>query len=161
GSVDSRAGRADLREAEELFARYGALVRRRARGILGDDAAADDVVQDVFVRVLGALRAFRRESQPSTWLYRITTNLCLNRIRDARRRRERLDREAEDVANTKPADSRDEESRITVEALLAAMPRDLAEVAVFYHLDGMDQDEIAAVTGIARRTVGYRLERFR
>src|SRR4051794_5745673 len=82
----------DRGELEALYRTYGALVKRRARGILGDDHEAQDAMQEVFVRVIGAMGEFRRQSQPSTWLYRITTNLCLNRLRDGRRRRDHLSR---------------------------------------------------------------------
>src|SRR3954454_2212716 len=83
-------------EIEELYRRYGALVRRRARSILSDEHEAQDAMQEVFVRVIAAMAEFRGQSQPSTWLYRITTNLCLNRIRDNRRRRDRLAEAAQD-----------------------------------------------------------------
>lgn len=152
------------KEVEALFRTYGPLVRRRARSILGNDAAADDATQEVFVKVLARLDDFRGESQPSTWLYRITTNLCLNRIRDERRHRDRLEelgagRQA-NLSAERPATG-GPEARIALQALLRSLPAELAEVAVYYHVDGMEQEEISALVGVARRTVGYRLERFR
>ena len=160
-----RSGSFDRQEVEALFRRFGPLVRRRARGILGNDAEAEDAVQDVFVKVLSALDEFRGDSQPSTWLYRITTNLCLNRLRDGKRHRGRLDEiavnraDASQAAISRPDAQADQ--RLTLRALLRDVPEDLAEAAVYYHVDEMDQEEIAALTGVARRTVGYRLERFR
>lgn len=152
----------DRREIETLFRTYGPLVRRRARSILGDEAEAEDATQEVFVRVLASVREFRGESQPSTWLYRITTNLCLNRLRDGKRHRGRL----ETVAKTIEVDAGQVrrpagETRSTLRTVLARVAEDLAQVAVYYHVDEMDQEEIAALTGVSRRTVGYRLERFR
>jgi RNA polymerase sigma factor (sigma-70 family) len=73
---------------EALYRAYGSAVERRARALLGNDAEASDAVQDVFIRVLQCYCEFRGESSPMTWLYRITTNLCLNRLRDRRRRSE-------------------------------------------------------------------------
>ena len=151
------------KEVEALFRSYGPLVRRRARSILNNEAEADDATQEVFVKVLGSLDAFRGESQPSTWLYRITTNLCLNRIRDSRRHKDRLEeiavaREANINAQRPAADP---EGRLALQALLQLLPAELAEVAIYYHVDGMEQEEIAQLIGVARRTVGYRLERFR
>lgn len=154
----------DRKEVEALFRTYGPLVRRRARSILGNEAEAEDATQEVFVKVLSSLDAFRGESQPSTWLYRITTNLCLNRIRDNKRHKGRLEeltvsRQA-NLDSERPA-SAGPESRIALHALLQRIPADLAEAAIYYHVDGMEQEEIAKLTGVARRTVGYRLERFR
>jgi RNA polymerase sigma-70 factor (ECF subfamily) len=152
----------DRQELEALYRKYGPLVRRRARGILGDDAEAQDALQEVFVRVIRAMGEFRRQSQPSTWLYRITTNLCLNRIRDGRRRRERLLEVAESQdALATPVAPPSAETRAMLASLLERVPEDLAQVAVYYFVDEMDQAEIAVMLGVSRRTIGYRLDRFR
>jgi RNA polymerase sigma-70 factor (ECF subfamily) len=157
-----RGSAIDRAELEALYRSYGPLVRRRARTLLGDDLEAQDAVQEVFVRVIGAMREFRGQSQPSTWLYRITTNLCLNRIRDARRRRERLARLGEGQAGrSQPSQQAPVEARATLRRLLAHLPPELAEIAVYYHVDEMDQAEIANILGVSRRTIGYRLDRFR
>jgi RNA polymerase sigma-70 factor, ECF subfamily len=150
----------DRDEVKALFSRYGPLVLRRARRILGTEAEAEDATQDVFIKVLASIETFRGESQPSTWLYRITTNLCLNRLRDHRRHRDRLAQEnAGRLEST--SESGPPEHRITISTLLAELPPELSETAVYYYVDEMDQEEIAKLSGIARRTVGYRLERFR
>ena len=151
----------DRGELEALYRSYGALVKRRARGILGDEHEAQDAMQEVFVRVIGAMSEFRRQSQPSTWLYRITTNLCLNRLRDGRRRRDHLSRLGQEAANSPRGQALSPELRATLERVLATLPGELSEVAVYYYVDEMDQAEIAKLVGVARRTVGYRLDRFR
>jgi RNA polymerase sigma-70 factor (ECF subfamily) len=152
----------DRAEIESLYRKYGALVRRRARSILGDDHEAQDAMQEVFVRVIAAMAEFRGQSQPSTWLYRITTNLCLNRIRDSRRRRDRLAEAAEHGREPlAPAAGPPPEARTALQAVLRRVSEDLAQVAVYYYVDDMDQAEIAAVLGVSRRTIGYRLDRFR
>ena len=151
----------DRGELEALYRSYGALVKRRARGILGDDHEAQDAMQEVFVRVIAAMGEFRRQSQPSTWLYRITTNLCLNRLRDGRRRRDHLSRLGQEALASPRTHALSPELRATLERVLTAVPADLSEVAVYYYVDEMDQAEIAKLVGVARRTVGYRLDRFR
>lgn len=75
---------------DQLYRRYGPVVLRRARAILGDEEQARDLVQEVFVQVLEKKGGFRGEASPMTWIYRITTNLCLNRLRDGLRRDELL-----------------------------------------------------------------------
>ena len=152
-------------ELEALYRSYGSLVRRRARALLGDDLEAQDAQQEVFVRVIGALAEFRRQSQPSTWLYRITTNLCLNRLRDGKRRREHLARlggaGAEVPGHSLGGRAGSPDARVTLRRVLAEMDPELAEIAVFYYVDEMDQAEIARVLGVSRRTIGYRLDRWR
>jgi RNA polymerase sigma factor (sigma-70 family) len=157
----SATGAITRAELEALYRSYGPLVRRRARGILGDDLEAQDAVQEVFVRVLRSAGEFRGQSQPSTWLYRIATNLCLNRVRDGRRRREHLDRFGEEVHHATPAAAPSADTRATLRRVLAEVPQELAEIAIYYWVDEMDQAEIAEILGLSRRTVGNRLERFR
>jgi RNA polymerase sigma-70 factor (ECF subfamily) len=159
--VAARASAIGRAEIEELYRRFGALVRRRARSILGDEQEAMDAAQEVFVRVIAAMAEFRGQSQPSTWLYRITTNLCLNRIRDGKRRRDRLAEVAQAGGPFPAGAAPSPEARTALRGLLAQVPEDLAQVAVYYYVDEMDQAEIAAVLGVSRRTIGYRLDRFR
>jgi RNA polymerase sigma-70 factor (ECF subfamily) len=153
----------DRAELEALYRSFGPLVRRRARTLLGDDLEAQDALQEVFVRVIGAMGEFRRQSQPSTWLYRITTNLCLNRIRDGRRRREHLQRMGDEaVAFRDPGGGPlPPETRATLRRILGDIAPELAEIAIYYYVDEMDQVEIANILGVSRRTIGYRLDRFR
>src|SRR5579864_3809589 len=77
-------GREDLKALYQTFA---PAIHRRARALLGRDADAWDVTQEVFEKLLLAGPAFRGESRPMTWVYRITTNVCLNHLR-ARKTRE-------------------------------------------------------------------------
>ena len=140
---------------ESLYDTWGPMVLRRARAMLGDEQAAWDATHEVFIKVLGALPQFRQESSPVTWLYRATTNHCLNVLRDQARRAE-VSHDDEDEASTNPR----HEDRMTLVAVLAQVPADLREIAVYYYLDQMSQDEIAAVCGLSRRTVGNRLVEF-
>ncbi|RMG14381.1 MAG: sigma-70 family RNA polymerase sigma factor [Deltaproteobacteria bacterium] len=144
-------------EVEALYRRYGPSVRRRARRILGRDDLADDAVQEVFVRVLKRWDSFRGQSSPMTWLYRITTNLCLNHLRDSARRTQIL---AERPPDAPASDGDPTERRLTVAELLAQVPEGLREIAVYYYVDQMSQAEIAELLGVSRRTVGNRLAAF-
>ena len=72
-------------DVDGLARSYGPMVLRRCRRLLRDEDEAMDACQDVFVRLLE--RRDRLDARyPSSLLYRIATNLCLNRIRDRRRR---------------------------------------------------------------------------
>jgi RNA polymerase sigma-70 factor (ECF subfamily) len=91
-----------------------------------------------------------------TWLYRITTNLCLNRLRDRRRRSELRQELDEEQAAT----GRRMELTPDVRKLLAALPEQEAAAGVYYHVDGMTHEEIAGVLGVSRRTAGNLVARF-
>ena len=88
-----------------LFDRYGAMVYRRALRVLGNAADAEEATQEVFIRAFKALADFDPRAEHSTWLFRITTNYCLNQIRNRARRAELLDaRRAEVPQGAVPAD---------------------------------------------------------
>ena len=73
-------------DVDILYRRYGPMVMRRCRQLLRDEDQALDATQDVFVRLL-TRRDRLRDDAPCSLLYRMATNLCLNRIRDDRRRK--------------------------------------------------------------------------
>jgi RNA polymerase sigma-70 factor (ECF subfamily) len=146
-----------LASIETLYRTYGPAVYRRARTILGDDQAARDALQEVFVRALKAGAQFRDEASPTTWLYRVTTNYCLNQVRDAARRAQLLAAQGPRVEGATGTF----DDRLVIARMLAAMPDELQEIAVYYYVDHMNQDEIAAIVGVSRRTIGNRLEAFR
>lgn len=142
---------------DQLYRRYGPVVLRRARAILGDEEQARDLVQEVFVQVLEKKGGFRGEASPMTWIYRITTNLSLNRLRDGRRRTQLLhERPAPPDAVEPQVDA-----RLTLAAILRQVPEELGAIAIYHHVDRMSHAEIAEILGVSRRTVGNRLEEFR
>lgn len=142
---------------EQLYIRYAPMVLARARLLLRDEQAAQDALQDVFVRALRAGAAFRAEASPSTWLYRITTNRCLNDLRDAARRSELwAQRGAVALVET-----RDATARLQVQQILARVRSELQEIALYHIVDGMSHEEIAELLGVSRRTIGNRLDEFR
>jgi RNA polymerase sigma-70 factor (ECF subfamily) len=147
----------DQASMETLYRTYGSMVLRRARTLLGDEHAAQDMVQEVFMKAIRAFPSFRGESSLTTWLYQVTTNHCLNAIRDGARRRRALERRM--PAHEPVAESA--EDRLGVDELLKQLPRELAEVAIYYYVDQMNQDEIATLLGISERTVRNRLRDFK
>jgi RNA polymerase sigma-70 factor (ECF subfamily) len=137
---------------QEIYVRYGSIVYRRARRLLGDEQAAKDACQEVFLRLFRSLVEFERAS-PVTWLYKVTTNHCLNVMRDEQRHRLLLATRAEPAPTLPSAPSLAE--------LLRGFPEALQEIAVYYFVDEMSQDEIARVLGVSQRTVSNRLSAFR
>lgn len=136
-----------------LYERAASLVYRRARRMLGDGHAARDVTQEVFLRVLDAFPDVAREAPSVGWLYRVTTNHCLNLLRDGRRQRALL-------ADIGPA-ARAGEGETPLGLLLRGVPEHLHEVAAYYYIDELSQQEIAEVLGVSQRTVSTRLQEFR
>src|SRR5215831_3401472 len=75
----------DVGAFDILFRQYGAQVNRQAIHLVGTAADAEEVVQDVFLAVYEKAHTFRGESAFATWLYRLTANAALSRLRRRRR----------------------------------------------------------------------------
>jgi RNA polymerase sigma factor (sigma-70 family) len=142
---------------EALYRKHGKMVFRRARALLGDNQSAHDAVQDIFLRALGARADFEHAASPVAWLCKVTTNHCLNRLRDIERRRALLEEHLPSEETATPSRA---EPRLAVIDLLRRLPDELSEIAVYYYVDQMNHDEIAEILGVSRRTVGHRLEEF-
>ncbi|OGQ85045.1 MAG: hypothetical protein A2289_16810 [Deltaproteobacteria bacterium RIFOXYA12_FULL_58_15] len=148
----------DRQAIERLYREYGPTVYRRACNILRSEDDAREAMQDVFVTALTKGNTFQGTSTVMTWLYSVTTHLCLNRIRYGKRRAELMqgfDPESWTTATPHP------ELVQTIHSVLMSVPEKLAEVAVYYYLDDMTHDEIAKIMGCSRRKVGYLLDKFR
>ncbi len=142
----------------QWYDRYSTLVYRRALQLLGSPAKAEDATQEVFMRAARSMKDYDDRAKPTTWLYRITTNLCLNRLRDARRRSELLDQRAEEVAPGSVG--YDVEKMAALRELLSRADEREAAAAVAVFVDGMSHAEAAPVLGVSKRTVGNLCNRF-
>lgn len=147
-------------DVEALYQRYGAMVMRRCRQLLRDEDQALDATQDVFVQLLEH-RSRLKADFPSSLLYRIATNLCLNRIRDRRRRGETAD---EELLNS-IADWDETEGRLAARSVLDRLFRREREstrtIAVLHFVDGLTLEEVAldvglSVSGVRKRLRGLR-----
>lgn len=138
---------------KEIYDRYGDQVFRRARTLLRDPERARDATQEVFLRAVQD--PGRVGSHPLPWLFRVTKNLCLNNLRDHRRRELLLASQGAQIGGDGRTDA-----RVVVNQLLARVPADLQEIAVHYYLDDLSHEEIAAIVGVSRRTIGNRLTAF-
>jgi RNA polymerase sigma-70 factor, ECF subfamily len=152
------AGDLDSIFLEELYRAYSRSVFRRANAIMSDRDAAKDVMQEVFLRAFTARSEFTMAASPLTWLYRITTNICLNRLRDTGRRRDIL---GQFTPANEPVTGPSVDAALTVRALLGHVPEELQEIAIYYFVDQMSQEEISSLLAIPPRTVSYRVEQFR
>ncbi|MBP6631083.1 MAG: RNA polymerase sigma factor [Kofleriaceae bacterium] len=144
-------------DVETLYRRYGHSVLRRARQILGSDDEAAEVLQEIFVGLLARPGQYAGRSAASTFLYAVTTHACLSRLRNQRNRIRILTEQVRPWADDRAPGAADGPTQ--VRAVLALLPDDEAQAAVFHHLDGMSHAEIAEVLGCSRRHVGNLLER--
>lgn len=140
---------------DQIYREHGHVVLRRARRLLGSEAEARDAFHEIFLSLLTRPEQLRGVTRITAWLYGATTHHCLNVLRQ-RRTRTRL---LAAIDPAPPDAGKRGEQMVRVRALLARLPAPLDEVAVYYYVDEMTHEEIAAVLGCSRRQVGYLLER--
>lgn len=156
----ARAGR--WQEAfENLVPAYRRRVFGLAYGILRDRAAAEDLSQEVFVKVWQALPRYDGRARLSTWIYAITRNAAVSALRARRRSVSMSDpvvlAEVEGMAATPAAEPADAGLRRQVEAL----PEKQRLAVTLYYLDERTVDEVAEMMGLPVNTVKTHLHRAR
>lgn len=151
---------------ERLVDAYGDGVLQLAYFYVKDRELAEDIFQEVFTRVYLGLDRFRGESSPKTWIYRITVNLCRDKLRSwAVRKVLLLGEEMLGAAAPPQADTEDEvlaaaDKAALLEAVMQ-LPIDSREVVLFYYYEEMDTREVALALGLSEGTVRSRLHRAR
>lgn len=151
-------------DLEYLMRQHGDQVLRLAYSYLRDIEEARDAAQEVFLRVFTSLPKFQGKPIPYSWIYRITVNLCRDRLRKKKRYGcqfiddhnlelvSRLDTEEQALA--------DLDERALYQAVMS-LPVKFREVIVLYYLYQYDTKEIARITGTNQPLVKMRLYRGR
>lgn len=150
---------------EEVVTGHSARVYRLAYRLTGNPHDAEDLTQEVFVRVFRSLSTYT----PGTfegWLHRITTNLFLDQAR--RKAKFRFDSFAEDSESRMPGRAPSPDIEIVdrlldddVEAALADLPPDFRAAVVLCDIEGLTYDEISGILGLKLGTVRSRIHRGR
>jgi RNA polymerase sigma-70 factor, ECF subfamily len=146
------------RRLVELYRTYGGAIYARCRRILGDHPTAQDATQETFLRVHRHIDRVPDPQNVLRWIYRIATNYCLNEIRGRKLRPAPLEQLPESQLPGAADDPIAE--RQLVQRLVHHVPEKLRTVAWLYHVDGLEQAEVAEILGISRRTVVNRLGEF-
>jgi RNA polymerase sigma-70 factor (ECF subfamily) len=141
------------------YRKYGHVVLRRARLILGNNAEAEDALQEVFATLANRPEQFHGGAALLTFLYSTTTHHCLNRLRNEKTRARLRAEHIAPYANERAEPSLDD-ARFLRE-FLRDLPRELAEVAVAYFGDEMTHDEIAKQMGCSPRHIGNLVDRLK
>jgi RNA polymerase sigma-70 factor (ECF subfamily) len=149
----------------ELYECYKAKVYSLALYMTGDSHTAEDLTQEIFVKVFRDLPGFRFDASFSSWLYRVATNTCLNSLRGRRGRREVA---IEGVAGTRqefdPKESLEEQEmrkqveRAVRDAILTLKPS-LRVVVLLRYVEDLSYSDISMVLSCSEGTVASRLSR--
>lgn len=161
---------------DELVLRHKERVFNMCYRFFGDYEDANDSAQEIFMKVYIALKGFRGESSFSTWLYRITVNICRNKLKSFRYRfksstvsisdvhePEKGSRSL-DIADTSlsPADCFEKKQRdLLIQRAINTLPPPQKTVILLRHIEGLSYEEIAEVTGFTLGTVKSKIARAR
>lgn len=139
----------------KLYGTYAPMVFRRCMAMLRDEAEAKDLLQNVFLRVYERMDSLDL-SQPSSLLWNTATRLCLNRIRDRRRRGLDVDA-SEMLLNIACAEEEDYETRGILSKIFSKEQESTRTIAVLHYVDGMTLEETAKTVGLSVSGVRKRL----
>jgi RNA polymerase sigma-70 factor (ECF subfamily) len=173
--VDDSASSCERLSVEQVFHIYAARVYTVARRMVGNEADAEDVTQEVLLQVVRYLDTFRGEATMGTWLYRITTNaaLALRRKRATYRERQMsspLEQFLGDGSHARPVvpwrdtpdnQALDQELRERIEAAIANLPPLYRATYVLAEVEGLSNAEVGEVLGLSLPAVKSRLHRSR
>jgi RNA polymerase sigma-70 factor (ECF subfamily) len=161
------AGENNELDVAVLSRQYGPMVLRRCRQLLRDEDEALDACQDVFVRLIERRRHLDARF-PSSLLYRIATNVCLNRIRDRGRRppwnaESGTDEESDRLHAIACAEAPGawSEARMLLDWLFNRHPASSRTIAVLHYVDGLTLEQVAAESGLSVSGVRRRLRKLR
>lgn len=162
-----RAAEGDINAFAVLVNRYQGPVIRFCYRMAGSMADAEDVGQETFVNLYRSLGRLRRESAFSTVVFCYARNAMLNHLRNAGRRRRRLEAFQQENAGAGVDPARPDvraqaaDAAALLETGVAALPAEFREVFVLREFQGLDYQGIAAVVGCPVGTVRSRLARAR
>jgi RNA polymerase sigma-70 factor (ECF subfamily) len=139
-----RARRGEMAAYAAIYERFGGACYNLALRVLGEPAAAEDVVQDVFLKMFATLRSYRGEAPFGAWLKRMTANATIDVVR-ARQRFRGDDVEA--LFETMPMAGSEAEDRVEAWSLLMRLPERARAVVILHEVEGYTHRELAELFG--------------
>ncbi len=150
----------------ELIGLYGRRIYNLAYQFTADLAEAEDLTQEIFLRLYQNLRAYRGDVPLVGWTLRLSRNLCIDHFRHARAQH-RLSRVPEEVLSRLPsasdpqADANRSQQLALIYQALAELPEELAEIIVLRDLQGLAYEDLVQALELPLGTVKSRLNRAR
>lgn len=160
-SLVQRATRGEVGALEALYRRHVGRVYALCLRMTADERTAEEVTQEVWVRVWRKLESFRGDASFTTWLHRVAANLVRDRGRARSRRREREVLTDEPALHDRGREPRSYEEREALESAIRSLPEQARHVFVLYDVEGYKHREIGEMLGIAEGTSKAHLHRAR
>jgi RNA polymerase sigma-70 factor, ECF subfamily len=144
-------------EVADIYRRYGHLLLRRCRQRMRNDAAAEDVLQEAFVKILRYGAAYQGAESKLGWLYQVVDRCCYDACKRGREPVATAAQLDEGAGAARPRLT----NRIHTQSALGRLPEQDRQLAVLAFVDGLSQQQIAAEVGWSRQTVNRKLQTIR
>ncbi len=142
-------------ELSQLYVKYGALIHRRCRSLLGSAADANDALQETFMRV--QKYPPQQVTAMLPWLYSVATRVCFDLVAQRRRADPFPLNLLARFTDARPREAAATDTQLSVAQALVSLGEPGRTIAVLHHLDGLTQEEIVERVGLSRKTVGLKL----
>lgn len=160
--VSAPAGKTlDADSFRNMYETHYPLVHRVCYRYTKNREEADDLAQEIFLKVHGSFATFEGNSQPSTWLYRVATNHCLDHLRWKKRQADLLSGYGDDLAVSRvPEAAPDNPAKRLFRRLLEGLDAANRQVVFLRFEVGLTHEEIAEICGVSRVAITKRLAKF-
>jgi RNA polymerase sigma-70 factor (ECF subfamily) len=139
-----RARRGEMAAFAAIYERFGGACYNLALRVLGEPAAAEDIVQEIFLKLMVSLRGFRGDAPFGAWLKRMTANATIDALRVHQRFR---DDDPDTLFESMPTRATDAEDRADAWAILMRLPPRARAVVVLHEVEGYTHREMAELFG--------------
>ncbi|MEO5626472.1 MAG: RNA polymerase sigma factor [Dokdonella sp.] len=139
-----RARRGEMAAYATIYERFGGACYNLALRVLAEPAAAEDIVQDVFLKMFGSLRGFRGDAPFGAWLKRLTVNATLDVVRAQKRFR---DEDPEAVLDAMSTTAADAQSAFDAWSLLMQLPMRARAIVILHEVEGYTHKELSDLFG--------------
>ena len=148
----------------ELYQLYKDRIFNIAYRMANSKQDAEDITQMAFVRVFKKIDSFRGDSAFSSWVYRLTVNICINHFRKEKKKKELVVHElSEQATNLKTLKTNEQASKMKpfLEKAIRALPAGYRMIFVLYDIEGYKHEEIAGMMNISEGTSKSQLHKAR
>jgi len=144
---------------KEIFEKNNKRVYHLCYGYTGDSDAADDLMQETFIKVWQNLDKFRNQSQIATWIYRIAVNTCLSHLRIEKRKA--TDEINDKIIETKAEETSNKQEQVDQLYKCIAQLEENERIIITMVLDEIPYQEIAEISGISEGNLRVKIHRIK
>ncbi|MCH8872883.1 RNA polymerase sigma factor [candidate division KSB1 bacterium] len=163
-----------VQDFDEVFSHFEKPIRDYVLRMIREKSAADDLAQEVFLKVHNNLASFQDKSKLSTWIYKIATNVCLDYFRSCSYKKGERTQTLESEGSREDSQANEYQRNVSVEEhvikeemgdcvreYVDGLPEDYRTVIILHDLQGLKNREIAEILSCSLDTVKIRLHRAR